>query len=107
MSAGRLDFEATWHLLAAAARDAGLDEREVHATLKSGLPSGIAANPPTDLAELLDSVERLYRRFLVFGNDHAPVALALWASHTYAFDAARYTPYQKVWSPEPQSGKTP
>ena len=106
VSAGRLDFELTYEALRAAGRGVGLDEREVRATLKSALLGGIAKHPPTDFGALLDSVEAFIRRFVVFPSEHEPVALTLWVAHTWAIDAAQYTPYIVISSPEPESGKS-
>lgn len=108
VSSGRLALEKTWAELSDAARASGMSEKDdgISGTLRSGLLSGIAANPPTDIAEMLDFIEATYRRFIRTESDHAYVALALHAAHTYAFDAARYTPYPLFSSPEPESGKT-
>ena len=55
---------------------------------------------------LLDDVEKLVRRFVRFGSEHEPVALALFVLHTWAIDAATATPYVLIVSPEKRSGKT-
>jgi hypothetical protein len=55
---------------------------------------------------LLDSVERLLRRFVRFPSEHEVVALALYVLHTHALDAARATPYMLIVSPEKRTGKT-
>jgi hypothetical protein len=39
-------------------------------------------------------------------NDHQASAVALWIFHTHAFDAADYSPYLAITSPEMRSGKT-
>lgn len=57
-------------------------------------------------AWLLDSVERLLRRYVVFPSEHEAVAMALYVLHTWALDAATATPYVLVVSPEKRSGKT-
>jgi hypothetical protein len=66
---------------------------------------GIVA-PDVDGAELLDELVRFFKRFIVFESEQAPVALALWVAHCHVFDAAQYTPYIVIWSPEPESGKS-
>jgi hypothetical protein len=62
--------------------------------------------PAWPTAWLLDSVERLLRRYVVFPSEHEAVALALYVLHTWALDAAMATPYVLVISPEKRSGKT-
>ena len=61
--------------------------------------------PAPDLGELLVNVRAFIRRFVVVGNAELDV-LALWITHSYAFEAADFTPYLHVNSPEKQSGKT-
>ncbi len=61
--------------------------------------------PPVDLAALLDDVRALMRRYVVLDDAQAD-AVALWTSHTHAFDAAECTPYLSVTSAEKRSGKS-
>jgi len=56
-------------------------------------------------AELLDDVRAFIARFVVMSN-HQRVAVALWAAHTHAMEAAESTPYLDVTSAEKRSGKT-
>ena len=56
--------------------------------------------------QVLDDVETLLRRFVVFANDQQPVAVALWVVHTHALDAADTTPRLAITSPEKRSGKS-
>lgn len=58
-----------------------------------------------DGAALLDDVERFVRRFVVLGDQEA-AALALWAAHTHALDAAEASPYIVLLSAERRCGKT-
>lgn len=62
---------------------------------------------PTDpeLADLLDEVEILLRRYVVMAND-AHAIVTLWIAHVYAFPAAEFTPYLSVTSPSRRSGKS-
>jgi hypothetical protein len=59
-----------------------------------------------DGAAILDAMEAVWRKYVVWGTDHDPVALALWAMHTHAFGAADCTPYIDVGSAVFESGKT-
>ncbi len=61
---------------------------------------------PVDGAALLEDVRAFLTRFVVFKDEHQPVALALWSAHTYAIASACTTGYLHVHSPEKQSGKT-
>ena len=73
-----------------------LDDDKVAAALWEGAPP---------LAELLDKVAAVFKRFVVLSAEQADV-LALWVVHTHAFDAAETTPYIHVTSAEKRSGKT-
>lgn len=57
-------------------------------------------------AEVLDEVEALLRRFIVFPTDEAATATALWAAHTHFMDKWDTTPRIAFLSPEPASGKS-
>jgi hypothetical protein len=59
-----------------------------------------------DGAAVLDEVVGWYRRFIVFSHSGAPSALALWATHGHAFEAAQCTPYPVITAPANESGKT-
>jgi hypothetical protein len=54
---------------------------------------------------LLDEVEKWLGRFIALG-EHARLALALFALHSWAIEAAYVTPYIVLASPERRSGKT-
>jgi hypothetical protein len=56
--------------------------------------------------DLLDSVCRFVRRFVVLPDTTCETAVSLFVLHTWAFDAAQATPYLAVVSAEKQSGKT-
>ena len=58
------------------------------------------------LAELLDAVERLLSRYVIFRTPAQRTAVVLWVAHAHAFEAAEVTPYLHVHSAEMESGKT-
>jgi Protein of unknown function (DUF3631)/Domain of unknown function (DUF3854) len=62
--------------------------------------------PALPTATLLGGVERLLRRYVIFPDEHGPVALALYVLHTWALEAFDVTPYIYVTSPQKRSGKT-
>ncbi len=63
-------------------------------------------SPALPTARLLNTLAKLFCRFVRFPTEHEPAALALWTLHTYALEAAQATPYLLVVSPEKRSGKT-
>ena len=72
----------------------------------------MSATVPTPLpqltmtgAELLDWILGYLKRFVSLSLEQARV-VALWVVHTYLIDAADFTPYLAINSPEKQSGKT-
>ena len=60
---------------------------------------------PATLAELLESIQVLVRRYVVV-TDVQATAVALWVVHTHMLDAFDCTPYLSVTSADKQSGKT-
>jgi hypothetical protein len=60
---------------------------------------------PSTGAEILDSLFQFIRRFIALTENQARIA-TLWAAHTHAIDAAEFTPYLNVNSPEKESGKS-
>ncbi len=56
-------------------------------------------------AAVLDQVAEFVRRFVVL-TEYQARAVALWAAHTHAVDAAEATPFLAITSPEKRSGKT-
>lgn len=58
------------------------------------------------IGPLLRQVEELIEQYVVLPSDHARTALALFAAHTWAIEAAHATPYLIVLSAEKQSGKS-
>jgi hypothetical protein len=75
------------------------------------LPRQAASKPaltvqPRPLGELLDATIDLLRRYVSFQFAEQPIAIALWVAHTWAFNAADYTPYLHVFSAETSSGKS-
>ncbi len=61
---------------------------------------------PQTGAELLDAVVAFLRRFIVYPDEHALVAHALWVAHTHRMDRWDSTPRLAFMSAEPGSGKT-
>jgi hypothetical protein len=61
--------------------------------------------PAIDLARLLSALTVFIRRFVVLTPEQLTL-VALWVTHTHAFDAADCTPYLAVNSAEMGSGKT-
>jgi hypothetical protein len=61
---------------------------------------------PPSTATLLDEVERLLRRFVVFTSEGQPIAAALFVLNTYVFDLWDYTPYLSISSATSESGKS-
>jgi hypothetical protein len=59
----------------------------------------------SDLSQLLDDVGQYVTRYVVLSPEQA-AAVALWAAHTHALNAADTTPYLAIGSAEKQSGKT-
>ncbi len=55
--------------------------------------------------ELSDKVFNFLRRYFVLSRAQADT-LTLWVIHTHAIEAAEYTPYILINSPEPQCGKS-
>jgi 5S rRNA maturation endonuclease (ribonuclease M5) len=62
--------------------------------------------PPPATAELLDEIRGFIVRFVVLPSDAAADLLALWVLHTHALEAAWATPYLRIVSATPDSGKT-
>jgi hypothetical protein len=58
------------------------------------------------LADYLDTLDALLRRYVVFRSDAQVAAVALWIVHTWAFESSDATPYLCVTSAERRSGKT-
>jgi Protein of unknown function (DUF3631) len=61
---------------------------------------------PIDGAALLNEVEAFHRRFNVFPQESAYVAVALWDAHAHLLECFEATPRLAFLSPEPGSGKT-
>jgi bifunctional DNA primase/polymerase-like protein/uncharacterized protein DUF3631/primase-like protein len=75
---------------------------EPPASLNGDLP----ARGEIDTAELLDDVREFVTRFVVLPTPAAADLLALWVLHTHAFEAFWATPYLRVVSAAPDSGKS-
>ena len=61
---------------------------------------------PADGAALLTYTESFIKRFCAFPDDHALVAVTLWAAHTHMVEHFHTTPRLALLSPEAGSGKT-
>ena len=69
--------------------------------------TGLIAPPEAiDGAELLDELAGFIERFQVLPSREVADLLALWTLHTHAFEAAWATPYLRITSAAPESGKT-
>lgn len=55
---------------------------------------------------MLQRIREFIGRYVILNSEEQSLVLALWVLHTWAFEAARTTPYIYVHSPEKQSGKT-
>jgi hypothetical protein len=82
-----------------------------HSSTASGVvehESGITAIPVALEAgtELLADVEGFVGRYVYFASSAQAITAALFAAHTWAFEAAEVTPYLHVSSAEKRSGKT-
>jgi putative DNA primase/helicase len=58
-----------------------------------------------DGAALLDSIKRVFRRYIVLPKD-ADIALALWVLHAWTMDAGDISPFLVLVSPTKRCGKT-
>ena len=71
--------------------------------------SWMTSNPdiiPINGASLLAVTESFIRRFCVFPDEHALVAVTLWAAHAHMVEHFHTTPRLALLSPEAGSGKT-
>jgi Protein of unknown function (DUF3631) len=66
-------------------------------------PEPVKPRPP---GELLDAVCNVLRRYVSFQFPEQPLVIALWVLHTWAFDAAYFSPYLHIYSAETSSGKS-
>ena len=60
---------------------------------------------PVDGAALLDSIKRVFRRYIVLPKD-ADIALSLWVLHAWTMDAGDISPFMVLVSPTKRCGKT-
>jgi putative DNA primase/helicase len=60
---------------------------------------------PVDGAALLDSIQQVFRRYIVLPQD-ADIALALWVLHAWTMDAGEISPFMVLVSPTKRCGKT-
>jgi 5S rRNA maturation endonuclease (ribonuclease M5) len=87
----------------------GLDDFTPLALDETSSPEATEALPEVardEGAAILEEVERQYRAYVAWANDHQAVALALWTAHTHAAEVSDTTPYLAIESAEPESGKT-
>src|SRR5262249_51337398 len=96
-------------------RALGLARRDLFpASLPLSAPTQVRATEPKPAlpvkprppGELLAEVRDTLRRYVSFQLMEQPTAIALWVLHTWAFDAAYFTPYLHVFSAETSSGKS-
>jgi hypothetical protein len=62
--------------------------------------------PLVDGAELLDAVMAVLKQYVVFPDEHAVVATALWVAATHAIDCWNAAPRLVINSPQKRCGKT-
>jgi Protein of unknown function (DUF3631)/Domain of unknown function (DUF3854) len=95
---------------------AGNSKEDLHARVAREwrpLPSSATVasdKPPTGellpTAQLIAEVVALIDRFIILPSRAAALAIALYALHTWAFEAAHATPYLVIRSPVKRAGKT-
>ena len=73
---------------------------------RAQVADAISARAEVDGGELLDDVARFIERFQVLPSREVADLLALWVLHTHSFEAAWATPYLRITSAAPESGKT-
>jgi hypothetical protein len=99
------DFLATGHT-----RDdvLGLASDELRPLPGEGNGSGRTRPMPRDVDgnQLLAELRSFITGYMVLPSDEVADLLALWALHTWAFGAAFATPYLRIVSASPDSGKT-
>jgi hypothetical protein len=89
-----------------------VDNLLAHASDKLRRPPGDAPEvedkqyPKVAGSELLEDLSDFIGRFVVLPGDEVADLIALWVLHTWAFEAAFATPYLRVTSAAPASGKS-
>lgn len=81
-----------------------LDEL-LSSTLEESTTSAAKLAGPVGV-QLLDAVERLLSRYVVYPGEHERVAHVLWIAHTHLMGCWESTPRIAFLSPEPGSGKS-
>jgi hypothetical protein len=77
------------------------------ASTNGSAPSPPPQPPPeVDGLELLENLRGFITKYMVLPSDQVADLLALWVLHTHAFGAACATPYLRIVSATPESGKT-
>ncbi len=82
---------------------------ELEQAAKSPLGPQLHNNDPLEsprLADLLDELDTLVRRFVRLPNPALAMLLAVWVAGTYTFDRFRYCGYLALRSATPRCGKT-
>ena len=100
------DYLAAGHDLADVVACAVPELRKPMASDTKPRPHNSSRSEPVDTGELLGEVKRFIGRFVVLPSAAAGDLLALWALHTHAIEAFWATPYLRVVSAAPDSGKT-
>lgn len=61
---------------------------------------------PLEAAEVVSRIREFVTRYTVLPDTHAELIVALWVLHTYAINAATFTPYLHITGPTKQCGKS-
>jgi Protein of unknown function (DUF3631) len=72
---------------------------------ENGVPAS-AGTPRPDGARLLEDIREFIARYLVLPGEEVADLLALWVAHTYVLDSFFTSPYLRVVSAAPESGKS-
>jgi hypothetical protein len=91
-------------------RGGGLDAAMIGKLIEEVLCSRVLEqvclrSTPVDGAALLDSIKRVFRRYIVLPKS-ADVALSLWVLHAWTMDAGDISPFMVLVSPTKRCGKT-
>jgi Protein of unknown function (DUF3631) len=87
-----------------------LDRTEYHRSTEVHSPPNAPDAPsntePISTADLLNEIRTFVRRFVVLPTDETADLIALWTLHSHSFEASWATPYLRITSATPDSGKT-
>ncbi len=82
------------------------DIERTRSQIEFALSNAFEVQPtPRTLAEILDRIVGFIRKYVILTPEQAD-ALALWAAHTWAIEAAETTPYLRITSATKRCGKT-